>query len=106
MNGDGPTIVKAPNWIGHLELDWRNPGMAPIITSVAGKWRLVRFDQRGNGLSDWDLDEISFDRFVDDLECVFDAAQVERAPILAVSQGGAIAAAFAARCPARVSAIG
>lgn len=105
VNGDGPIVVKAPNWIGHLELDWRNPSIAPLLTSVAEKWRLVRFDQRGNGLSDWDVNDISFERFVDDLERIFDAAQVEKAPILAVSQGGAIAAAFAARRPARVSAI-
>jgi class 3 adenylate cyclase/pimeloyl-ACP methyl ester carboxylesterase len=104
-NGEGPTVVKAPNWIGHLELDWRNAGFAPITASLAAKWRLVRFDARGNGLSDWDLDDISFDRFVDDLEAVFDAAEVERAPIFAISQGSAIAAAFAARAPERVSAI-
>ncbi|HTV28393.1 MAG TPA: alpha/beta fold hydrolase [Xanthobacteraceae bacterium] len=105
VNGNGPTVVKAPNWIGHLELDWRSPFTAPIIASIADKYRLIRFDQRGNGLSDWDVGEISFERFVDDLECIFDAARVERAPIIAISQGGAIAAAFAARCPARVSAI-
>ena len=105
VNGDGPTVVKAPNWIGHLELDWRSPGLAPIITSIAEQWRLVRFDARGNGLSDWDVEEISFDHFVGDLESVFDAAEVERAPILAISQGCAVAAAFAARRPERVSAI-
>ena len=104
-NGEGPTVVKAPNWIGHLELDWRNPGMAPIASSLAERYRLIRFDARGNGLSDWDVGEIAFDRFVDDLERVCDAAEVERAPILAISQGCAVAAAFAARRPARVSAI-
>jgi pimeloyl-ACP methyl ester carboxylesterase/class 3 adenylate cyclase len=103
-NGDGPSIVKAPAWFGHLELDWRLP-VATIINSVVERYRLVRFDQRGNGLSDWNVAEISFNNFVDDLECVFDAAGIERAPVLAVSQGGAIAAAFAARAPERVSAI-
>lgn len=103
--GQGPTVVKAPNWIGHLVLDWRNPGLAPITTSIAERYRLIRFDARGNGLSDWDPAEISFELFVDDLEAVFDAAQVERAPILAISQGCAVAAAFAARQPERVSAI-
>ncbi len=105
VNGDGRTVVKAPNWIGHLELDWHNPGFAPITTAIAEQWRLVRFDARGTGLSDWDLEEISFDHFVGDLERVFDAAEVERAPILAISQGCATAAAFAARRPERVSAI-
>lgn len=51
--GDGPTIVKAPNWVGHLELDWRNPGIATICASVARSHRLIRFDARLNGLSDW-----------------------------------------------------
>lgn len=105
VNGDGPTVVKAPNWIGNLELDWRHPGLAPITNSIAERYRLVRFDARGNGLSDWEVEDISFDRFVGDLERVFDAAEVERAPILAISQGCAIAAAFAARQPGRVSAI-
>ena len=104
-NGEGPPVVKAPNWIGHLELDWRNPSIAPITSAIARQWQLVRFDARGNGLSDWDVDEISFERFVDDLECGFDAADVTRAPILALSQGCAVAAAFAARRPERVSAI-
>lgn len=104
-SGDGPPIVKAPNWIGHLELDWRNPAFAPIATAITERWRLVRFDARGNGLSDWELENISFQHFVDDLETVFDAAEIKQAPILAISQGCAVAAAFAARCPERVSAI-
>lgn len=104
-NGEGPTVVKAPNWIGHLVLDWRNPGLASIVSSIVERYRMVRFDARGNGLSDWDPAEITFDLFVGDLESVFDAAEVERAPILAISQGCAVAAAFAARRPERVSAI-
>lgn len=103
--GDGPPVVKAPNWVGHLELDWRNPALAPICTSVARQNRLIRFDARLNGLSDWDADSCTFEDFVDDLEAVFDAAGVHRAPILAISQGSAVAAAFAARRPERVSAI-
>jgi len=103
--GAGPVVVKAPNWIGHLELDWRNPGVAPICTSVAGSHRLIRFDARLNGLSDWDTETCTFDSLVDDFEAVFDAAGVKRAPVLAISQGSAVAAAFAARCPERVSAI-
>ncbi|MEL7011912.1 MAG: alpha/beta fold hydrolase [Pseudomonadota bacterium] len=103
--GDGTPVVKAPNWVGHLELDWRNPGISPICTSIAQHHRLIRFDARLNGLSDWDAENCSFERFVDDLEAVFDAADIDRAPILAISQGSAVAAAFAARRPERVSAI-
>lgn len=103
--GEGPPVVKAPNWVGHLELDWRNPGMTTICTSVAQHHRLFRFDARLNGLSDWEAEICTFSRFVDDLEAIFDAAEVEKAPILAMSQGAAVAAAFAARRPERVSAI-
>ena len=103
--GEGKPIVKAPNWIGHLEADWRNPGTVSLLESLSQYRRLVYFDSRGNGLSDWDMENITFDLLVDDLECVFDAAGVDRAPIMALSQGGAIAAAFAARSPERVSAI-
>ncbi len=102
-NGEGSPVVKAPHWIGHLELDWRNPGLAPITASLADRHRLVRFDARGNGLSDWNAKDISFERYVDDMEQVFDAAGIERAPIVALSQGAAYSIAFAARCPERVT---
>lgn len=100
--GEGPLLVKAPNWIQHLERDW-DSFIGPWLAALARNRRLLRFDSRGNGLSDWDVPEIGFDRFVDDLEAVLDAAGVERAPILGFSQGAAIAIGFAARRPERVS---
>lgn len=103
--GAGPPVVKAPNWIGHLEHDLFSPNIGPTLDAISAQHRLVRFDARGNGLSDWDVGEISFDRFVDDLEAIFDAAGIERAPVLGISQGAAVAVAFAARRPERVSAI-
>lgn len=103
--GSGPPIVKAQNWISHIELDWRDPSTAHIFESLAARYRLVFFDARGNGLSDWEMENISFELMVDDLECVFDAAGVDRAPIISMSQGCAVAAAFAAKNPDRVSAI-
>lgn len=104
-NGDGPPVMKAPNWIGHLELDGELSNLVPVLQAVCSRHQLIRFDARGNGLSDWDVDTISFERFVDDLEAVFDAAGIERAPILALSQGAAVALAFAHRAPHRVAAI-
>lgn len=100
--GEGPVLVKAPNWISHLELDWKtvNGGW---LADLARRYTLIRFDQRGNGLSDRDVSEITLERMVDDLEAVFDAAGIERAPIYCKSQGTAIAAAFAVRRPERVS---
>ena len=103
--GDGPPIVRAPAWISHLELMWRDPGLAHWLASFSARNRLVYFDARGNGLSDWEMETISLGSMVDDLESVFDAAGVGRAPILSNSQGCAIAASFAVRAPERVSAI-
>lgn len=103
--GEGATLLKAPNWIGNLETDWRNPMLTHLYSSLMKRYRVVRFDARANGLSDWDVPDISFDRFVDDLERVFDEAGIERAPLLAISQGSAVAAAFAVRAPERVSAM-
>lgn len=103
--GQGPPIVKAPSWVTDLELMWRDPGLAHLLESLSTGRRLVYFDARGNGLSDREVKSISFEGAVDDLESVFDAAGIDRAPVFGISQGGAIAVAFAVRAPERVSAI-
>ena len=104
-SGNGRKLVKAQNWISHVELDWRNPASAHMLKSLSQDFEVVRFDARGNGLSDWDVPEISFETFAADLLAVFDVANIERAPIFALSQGCAVAAAFAAAYPDRVSCI-
>lgn len=103
--GEGPPLVRAPAWISRLDMDLRLPHLAHFIKSLSKSHRVVRFDARGNGLSDRDIPEMSFDQLVEDLRAVFDAAEVERAPVLGMSQGCAVAAAFAARYPDRVSGI-
>jgi pimeloyl-ACP methyl ester carboxylesterase len=103
--GEGPIIVRAPHWISHLGLDWQSAHRRLFLESLSRRFRLVRYDARGNGLSSREVEDISFDRLVDDLERVFDAAGIERAPIFAMSQGCAIAVAFGARAPERVSGI-
>ena len=101
--GSGPPLVKAPNWMSHLEYDWRSPIWRHLMRELAREHRLIRFDQRGNGLSDWDVDEISFDSFVRDLEAVVDAAGLERFDLLGISQGCAISVSYAIKHPERVS---
>jgi class 3 adenylate cyclase/pimeloyl-ACP methyl ester carboxylesterase len=103
--GEGSPLIKAANWLNHLELDWTNPLFRHTIASLAREHRFYRYDGRGNGLSDWEVDDISFEAFVDDLAAVFDAAGLERAPLLGISQGCAVAVAFAVRHPERVSAL-
>ena len=103
--GTGAPIMKAANWLSHLDHDWQVP-MWPHWFDLLGRGNcLVRYDARGNGRSDWAPASVTFEDFVADLAAVFDAAGVERAPIVAVSQGAAVAAAYAARHPERVSAL-
>ncbi|QEA39098.1 alpha/beta fold hydrolase [Pistricoccus aurantiacus] len=101
--GEGPPLVKAANWLTHLELDWDAPIWSPLFRELASEHLLVRYDERGNGLSDWDVGELSFDVFVTDLETVIDALGLERFALLGISQGAAVSIEYAVRHPERVS---
>jgi len=101
--GSGPPLVKAPNWLSHLEFEWESPIWRHLMDELARDHMLVRFDQRANGLSDWDVEDVSFDAFVSDLETVVDTLGLERFPLLGVSQGCAISIAYAVRHPERVT---
>lgn len=101
--GDGPPLVKAANWLSHLELDRQGPLWRHWLEHFGARHALVRYDARGNGLSDAKPASITFEDFVADLGSVIDAAGVERAPLLGISQGAAVAVAYAARNPERVS---
>ena len=101
--GSGPPLVKAPNWMNHLEFDWQSPIWRHLLRELARDHTLVRFDQRANGLSDWEVEDISLDAFVSDLETVVDALGLERFPLFGISQGCAISIAYANRNPGRVS---
>ena len=101
--GSGPPLVKAPNWMSHLEFEWESPIWRHLLDELGAGYTLIRFDQRANGLSDWDVENVSFDAFVSDLETVVDALQLERFPLLGVSQGCAISIAYAVLHPERVS---
>ena len=101
--GNGPRLVKAANWLSHIEFDWRSPIWRHWIEAFAHRHTFVRYDTRGCGLSDRNPAEISFESWIHDLEAVVDATGLERFPLLGISQGGAIAAAYAIRHPERVS---
>jgi len=101
--GQGPPIVKAPNWLNHLEYDWQSPIWRHLLLALARDHTLIRFDQRGNGLSDWDVEDISHDAFVSDLESVVEAVGLDRFPLLGISQGCGISIRYAVQNPGRVS---
>jgi len=100
--GHGPPLVKAANWLNHLEFDWESPLWRHWMQELSRDHMLVRYDERGNGLSDWDVADISFEAFVRDLETVVDAAGLDRFTLLGISQGVAVSIAYAVRHPERV----
>lgn len=101
--GAGPPLLKTANWMNHLDYDWHSPAWNHLWRALAAERRLIRYDQRGNGLSDWDTPDISPEAFVRDLESVVQATGLERFPLFGISQGCAISIAYAARYPERVS---
>ncbi|MBC2778403.1 alpha/beta hydrolase [Parasphingopyxis marina] len=100
--GEGPPLIKAANWLSHLEYDWEAP-WSPLFRELAQDHRFIRYDERGNGLSDWNVEDLSLDTFVTDLETVVDTLGIERFPLLGISQGAAVSIEYAARHPERVS---
>ena len=102
-SGAGPPLVKAANWLSHLDYDWESPVWRHWLAELSRRFRLVRYDERGCGLSDWDVGRFSFGDWVDDLEAIVDAAGLDRFPLLGISQGGPVAIAYAARHPERVT---
>jgi pimeloyl-ACP methyl ester carboxylesterase/DNA-binding winged helix-turn-helix (wHTH) protein len=101
--GSGPPLLKTANWLNHLEYDWQSPIWSHLLRAIASNRQLIRYDERGNGLSDWEVGDISFDAFVRDLESVVEANGLQRFALLGISQGCAVAIAYAVRHPERVS---
>jgi len=101
--GSGPPLVKTANWMNHVEFDWESPDLHHLYTALARDFTLLRYDARGNGLSDWDVDNVSLDAWVNDIETVVDAAGLDRFPLFGMSQGCATSVAFAVRHPERVT---
>ena len=101
--GRGPPLMRAGSWLTHIEYDWANPVRRAMLQKVARRHTLIRYDARGNGLSDWDVPEISLEAWISDLETVVDAAGLTTFPLLGISQGCAVSIAYAVRHPERVS---
>jgi len=102
VTGDGPPLIKTANWLNHIQHDWDSPLWRHWIEELTRGRSLIRYDERGNGLSDWDTPDLSFDAFVQDLECVVEQTGVDQFDLLAISQGAAVAVAYAVRHPKRV----
>jgi pimeloyl-ACP methyl ester carboxylesterase/DNA-binding CsgD family transcriptional regulator len=103
MTGQGYPLVKAANWLSHLEFDWRSPVWQHWWEGLSQHYRLIRYDERGCGLSDWEVPDFSFDAWVRDLETVIDTVKLDRFALLGISQGAGVAIAYAVKHPEQVS---
>ncbi|EHS51779.1 alpha/beta hydrolase fold containing protein [Rhizobium sp. PDO1-076] len=101
--GLGPPMLKAANWLNHLEFDWGSPIWGRSFATIARYRSFIRYDERGCGLSDWDVEDLSFEAFVEDLEAVVDRLGLDRFPLLGISQGCAVSIEYAVRHPERVT---
>jgi pimeloyl-ACP methyl ester carboxylesterase/DNA-binding SARP family transcriptional activator len=101
--GHGPPLIMTATFLRHLEYDWQSPVWKHWMETLARNHTLIRYDERGCGLSDWDVNDISFDAWVHDLEVLVEHLRLERFRLLALSQAGAVAIAFAARHPDKVT---
>jgi pimeloyl-ACP methyl ester carboxylesterase/DNA-binding SARP family transcriptional activator len=101
--GDGPPLVWAAHWLSHLAFSWKSPIWRHWTEEFGKDYSFVHYDERGHGLSDWDVPEFSIDAFVRDLEAVVDTLGLERFALMGSSTGGPVSIAYAAHHPERVS---
>ena len=103
ITGHGPPLVKAANYLTHIEHDWHSPVWRHWLQGLSETHRLIRYDARGSGLSDWNVASFTMEAWVRDLEAVVSTLNLDRFPLLGISQGAAVCVAFAVKHPERVS---
>lgn len=103
VHGDGPPIVITKTWISHLQYDRDDPMLGHLLEALGRVATVVRYDERGFGLSDWDVEDLSLEARVGDLESVAEAAGLEHFAVMGMVQGGQVVISYAARTPERVT---
>lgn len=103
VHGSGPPLMVNSCWLSHLQHDWESPVWRHFLEGLGEFATVVRYDERGYGLSDWDVGDLSLEARIGDLETVVEAAGLDRFALLGNSQGGPVAIAYAVRHPDRVS---
>jgi pimeloyl-ACP methyl ester carboxylesterase/DNA-binding winged helix-turn-helix (wHTH) protein len=103
VGGQGPVLVRTIHWLNHMDFEWKTPLQQQWLSEIMRHNTLVRYDQRGSGLSNWNVSDFSFERTVQDFEELVDAADLEKFSILGGCQGAAVGIAYAVRHPERVT---
>ena len=103
VHGKGPPLVRVATWLTDLHFDWESPIWRHWLESLGERHTVVRYDERGCGLSGRDVGDPSVETWVGDLEAVVDAAGLDRFALLGISQGAAVAVSYAAAHPERVT---
>jgi pimeloyl-ACP methyl ester carboxylesterase/DNA-binding CsgD family transcriptional regulator len=99
----GTPLVIATCWLSHLQYDWQSPVWRHFLTAMGSIAPVVRYDERGYGLSDWEVADFGLEARIGDLKAVIDAAGLDRFALMGMAQGGPVAIAYAVRYPERVS---
>lgn len=100
--GKGPVLVKAANWLNHLEFELKSPIWRHWLPMLTQHHTLIRYDERGNGLSSWNITDFSFESWLRDFEQLIEELQLKKFSLLGISQGAAVAVWYAAKYPERV----
>jgi pimeloyl-ACP methyl ester carboxylesterase/DNA-binding CsgD family transcriptional regulator len=103
VHGAGPPLLISTCWLSHLQFDWESPVWRHFVVELGKFATVIRFDERGHGLSDWDVTDHSLPARIGDLEAVADAAGFDRFTLMAMAQGGPVAISYAVAHPERVS---
>lgn len=103
VHGAGPPLLLSCCWLSHLEFDWESPVWRNFLLDLGKLATVIRYDERGFGMSDWDVSDFSLEARVADLEAVVDAAGLDRCAMVGMSQGGPVAITYSVRHPDRVS---
>ena len=101
--GSGPPLVRAAHWATSVDYDYESPLTGPLLQHLANRFRVIRYDGRGVGLSDRNVSKITFATMLEDLEAVINSAQIERFLLLGISGGAPTSIAYAVKHPERVS---
>jgi pimeloyl-ACP methyl ester carboxylesterase/DNA-binding CsgD family transcriptional regulator len=103
VHGEGPPLLVSTCWLSHLQFDWESPVWRHFLVDLGKFATVIRFDERGHGLSDWDVTDHGLEARIGDLEAVADAAGFPTFALMAMAQGGPVAISYAVRHPEQVT---